>query len=77
MTGGASGREVIPYDPHASWTDAQWKEFVQEASRMELDAIIEKGRRITLFHQAFNHHPSRWNNQDWKITCREVIGIIY
>lgn len=75
MTDESGGREVAPYDPHLEWTDSQWKEFIQEASRIELDAIIEKGRRITLFHRAFNRHPSRWHNRDWKVVCREVVGI--
>jgi hypothetical protein len=70
-----TGRDLVPFDPNDDWTDAQWREFVQQATLGELDAILEKGRRIRLFHNAFNRHPSRWNNQDWKVTCREVLGI--
>jgi hypothetical protein len=59
----------------SSWTDTQWKDFVQEASNQELAAIIEKARRITLFRRSVQRYPSRWNNQDWSIVSKQVIGI--
>ena len=59
----------------SSWTDTQWKDFVQEASNQELAAIIEKARRITLFRRSVQRYRSRWNNQDWSIVCKQVIGI--
>ena len=59
----------------SSWTDTQWKDFVQEASNQELAAIIEKARRITLFRRSVQRYPSRWNNQDWSVVCKQVIGI--
>ena len=48
---GEGDRELIPTDPYTGWTDAQWKEFVQEATDRELDAILEKGWRILEFHR--------------------------
>jgi hypothetical protein len=60
----------------SEWSDAQWKEFVQEASRDELGSILVKARRITIFHRTFQRtRPSRWNNQTWEIVCKQVIGI--
>jgi hypothetical protein len=75
MSEDSTGRELVPFDDYDGWTDAQWREFVADATMGELAAILEKGRRIRLFHNAFNRHPSRWHNQDWKVTCREVLGI--
>ena len=75
MSEDETGRDLVPISPYASWTDAQWKEFVQVASGRQVDAILEKGWRIHEFHQEFNRDSSRWSNREWAVVCREVIGI--
>jgi hypothetical protein len=60
----------------SEWSDSQWKEYVQEASRDELGCILLKARRITIFHRMVQRTPmSKWNNQTWEVVCKRVIGI--
>jgi hypothetical protein len=60
----------------SQWSDSQWKEYVQEASRDELGCILLKARRITIFHRTVQRTVrSRWNNQTWEVVCKRVIGI--
>jgi hypothetical protein len=50
----------------------QWRAYVQEASFMELDAILEKGRRIREFHSAFFLDKEKWGGT-WAVACKNVL----
>ena len=61
---------VTPIRPARSLDD--WKAYIGEASAVEIDAIIEKGRRITEFHDWFK--PNGWElNKTWGQACKEVV----
>jgi len=58
-------------------TDEQWRTYIHEASIMELDAIIEKGRRISEFHDNYRRRKAKYGGQGktWDDECNRVIGI--
>lgn len=53
-------------------TPEQWRQYIQEASFMELDAILEKGRRIREFHAEFFKDKEKWGGT-WAIACKNVL----
>jgi hypothetical protein len=53
-------------------TAEQWRQYVQEASYMELDAILEKGRRIREFHSEFFRDKEKWGGT-WTVACKNVL----
>jgi hypothetical protein len=61
---------VTPIRPVRTLDD--WKTYIAEASATEIDAIIEKGRRITEFHDWFR--LDGWKlNRTWDQACKEVV----
>jgi hypothetical protein len=53
-------------------TAEQWREYIQQASFMELDAILEKGRRIREFHSEFFRDKEKWGGT-WTVACKNVL----
>jgi hypothetical protein len=53
-------------------TAEEWRLYVQQASFMELDAILEKGRRIREFHSEFNLDKEKWGGT-WGVACKNVL----
>lgn len=53
-------------------TPEQWRQYVQEASFMELDAILEKGKRIREFHSEFFKDKEKWGGT-WTVACKNVL----
>lgn len=53
-------------------TAEQWRQYVQEASFMELDAILEKGRRIREFHSEFFRDKEKWGGT-WAVACKNIL----
>jgi hypothetical protein len=56
------------------FTDTQWREYVGMASVLELDAILEKGKRIREFHIVYWNNRDKWN-RDWSSACQDVLGL--
>lgn len=53
-------------------TPEQWRQYVLEASYMELDAILEKGKRIREFHAEFFRDKEKWGGT-WTVACKNVL----
>ena len=53
-------------------TAEQWRQYVQEASFLELDAILEKGRRIREFHSEFFRDKEKWGGT-WTVACKNIL----
>jgi|SRR5580692_8062544 hypothetical protein len=53
-------------------TAEQWRQYVQEASFMELEAILEKGRRIREFHSEFHRDKEKWGGT-WTVACKNIL----
>jgi hypothetical protein len=58
-----------------------WKAYIAEATAAEnranltkVKAILEKGKRIIEFHNAFRTHKQKWGRR-WDELCVEIIGI--
>jgi len=52
----------------------QWRNYVREASKMEIDAILEKAKRIDEFHQAFLENKNKFG-KIWSHACDEILRI--
>jgi hypothetical protein len=63
---------VTPIRPERTLED--WKTYIAEASTMEIDAIIEKGRRIMEFHEDHRINGWKWN-RTWDEACKDVVGV--
>lgn len=63
---------VTPIRPSRTFDD--WKAYIGEASALEVDAIIEKGRRILEFHDW--HRLEGWQTgKNWDQACKDVVLI--
>ena len=58
-----------------------WKAYIAEANaaekranRTKFEAIIEKGKRIAEFHDAFRANGQSWGRR-WDELCQEIIGL--
>lgn len=57
-----------------TWSNDQWRKYINDASKMEIDAILEKAKRINEFHEEFINNKPKFGTI-WRNSCEEVLGI--